>query len=319
MTQCPRGPPPVVSTHDGLTMDRPAGLLVPLTTPFDPATGDVAPISLRENARRVLHAGAAGVVAGGSTGEAALLDDSEFAQVIEWLRDVVADGQWLIAGAGRESTRATIAACHVAAERGADAVLVRTPSYYAPSINAPALAAHFRDVADASPVPVLLYNMPKYTHLPITDALLATLAAHENILGAKDSSGDLKNFSAFREAAPQWTMLMGSAALFYAALELGAAGAIAAVGCFAPAEVAAIWTAFSAQDKAEAGAKQERLAPLHTEIVSKLGVPGVKAAMDATGFVGGPVRAPLASLGQKELDTVTKLLKTVGVAPVDAA
>ena len=198
-------------------------------------------------------------------------------------------------------------------------MLVRTPSYYAPSISSAALLEHFRAVADESPIPVLLYNMPKYTCLPIADGLVASLANHENIWGAKDSSGDLKNFSAYRDAAPHWAMFMGSAALCYAGFELGATGSIAAVGCFAPALVAAICDAFARGDKAGAGATQEVVAPLHTEIVGKLGVAGVKAAMDAVGFYGGPVRSPLTALGEKQAGGIRRLLQEAGMHPVDAA
>ncbi len=164
--------------------ERPRGLLVPLTTPFDAATGDVAPIHLRENARALLRDGVAGLVAAGSTGEAPLLSDDEFRQVVGWLRDVVPDDRWLVAGTGRESTRATIAACRVAAEEGADAVLVRPPSYYSAAITSAALGKHFRRIAEESPLPVFLYNIPKYTGLPLGDALLAHLSDHENVWGA---------------------------------------------------------------------------------------------------------------------------------------
>jgi 4-hydroxy-2-oxoglutarate aldolase len=295
---------------------RPSGLLVPITTPFDPATGDVAPVHLRENVRALLREPVAGIVAAGSTGEAAMLDDGEYRQVVGWLRDVVPDEGWLVVGTGRESTRATCGACRDAAAEGADAVLVRPPSYYAPSIKPDALLRHFREVADASPIPVLLYNMPKYTHLPLADGLLAALADHENVWGVKDSSGDLKNFAAYRDAVPGWTLLMGSGALYYAALELGAAGAIAAVGCFAPAATAAVAEAFAAGDKARAGAAQERVAPLHREIVSGLGVPGVKAAMDLVGYAGGPVRPPLADVAPRDREKARTLLDQAGLLAV---
>ncbi len=198
--------------------DRPNGLLVPITTPFDAATGDVAPVTLRENARAILAAGVVGIVAAGSTGEAAMLGEDEYRQAVGWLRDVVDDGQWLVAGAGRESTRAAIAACHAAAEEGADAVLVRPPSYYSSAITPHGLLSHFRRIADESPVPVLLYNIPKYTHLSLSDALLSGLHGHQNVWGVKDSSGDLKNIGAYRDAAPSWSLFMVSGALYYAAL-----------------------------------------------------------------------------------------------------
>jgi 4-hydroxy-2-oxoglutarate aldolase len=289
--------------------EKPTGLLVPLTTPFDDVTGDVAPVALRDNARAIISAGASGIVAAGSTGEASLLSEAEFRQVVAWLRDVVPDDLWLLAGAGRESTRATVAACRSAAEEGADAALVRVPSYYAPVITTASLTDHFHTVADRSPIPIVLYNFPRYSHLPIPVELVAALANHENVWGAKDSAGDLKNFVAFREAAPNWAMLIGPGALYYAALELGAAGAIAAVGCFAARQTAEIGRQFAAGDTAAAGALQEVVVPLHKTIVGELGIPGIKVAMDAVGLVGGPARAPIPSLGGKGVERVRGLLR----------
>lgn len=292
---------------------RPRGLLIPVTTPFDDATGDVAPVLLRENARAVLGQGAVGVVAAGSTGEASMLSEEEYGRVVEWLRDVVPDDRWLIAGAGRESTRASVAACHAAAERGADGVLVRAPSYYGPVFTQPSLIDHFRAIADASPIPLILYNFPRYTHVPLTPQLVAALARHENIWGAKDSAGDLKNFVAFREAAPDWAMFIGPGAHYYPALELGAAGAIAAVGCFAAALTAEIGTAFAAGNAMRAGAVQEVVARLHRAIVGELGVPGIKAAMDEVGLAGGAPRPPIPLLAEKERARVRALLKEAGL------
>jgi 4-hydroxy-2-oxoglutarate aldolase len=292
-----------------MRQDRPSGLLVPLTTPFDPTTGDVAPVDLRENARVILEAGANGLVAAGSTGEASLLSEEEFRQVVAWLRDVAPGDRWLIAGTGRESTRATVAACHAAAEEGADAVLVRTPAYYAPVFTTQGLIDHFLHVADACPVPVLLYNFPKLTHTPITEAVAAALATHENIWGIKDSTGDLKNFGMYHEVAPGWALFMGTAEKYYAALEMDAAGAIAAAGNYAAASIVAIGTAFGAGDRAGAGAVQEVVAPLHREIVAKRGVPGIKAAMDLVGLAGGPVRPPLTDLDTRERDRLAGLLQ----------
>lgn len=294
---------------------RPCGLLVPITTPFDAATGDVAPVDLRENARALMAAGVDGLLAAGSTGEAALLDEREYQQVVAWLRDVVPDGRWLLAGAGRESTRATIAACQAAADEGADAVLVRPPAYYAPSLEPPALVDHFRRVADVSPIPVMLYNIPKYTHLSLNESVVGPLADHENIWGAKDSSGDLKQFATMREAAPHWTMLVGSGALAYAALEMGGAGAIAAVACFAGEATVAIGHCFRAGDRAGAGAAQERVAPLHRAIVGGRGVPGVKAAMDLVGLTGGPPRPPLTSVTAAQREELRGLLAGAGLLP----
>jgi 4-hydroxy-2-oxoglutarate aldolase len=292
---------------------RVRGLLVPVTTPFDPVTGDVAPVPLRGNARALLAAGVHGIVAAGSTGEAALLTDDEFRQTVEWLRGVVPDDRLLVVGTGRESTRASVAACRVAAEQGADAVLVRPPAYYGSSLSAPAMVEHFRRIADDSPAPVLIYNIPKYTHVALADQLLATLAGHPNVIGAKDSSGDLKNFAAYRAAAPGWALLMGSGSAFYAALELGAAGGILAVANLAVGLALEVWNRFAAGDRTGAGAAQERLTPLNRGTVGERGVPGVKAAMDLVGLSGGPVRSPLADLGAAERDRVAAVLREAGV------
>jgi 4-hydroxy-2-oxoglutarate aldolase len=293
------------------------GLLVPVTTPFDPVTGDLAPVPLRENARACLADGADGIVAAGSTGEASLLTEAEFRQLVEWLRDVVPPERPFIVGAGRESTRAAIEACRVAGEFGADAVLVRAPAYYGPSLSPAALTDHFRRVADASPVPVLLYNIPKYTHVAIADRVLAALTDHDNVAGVKDSCGDLRNFAAYVQAAPGWAHFIGSGALFYAALELGAVGGILAVGNPASALAGAVWRAWTAGDRAGAGAVQERLGPLHKAVVGELGVPGVKAALDAVGRAGGPVRPPLADLGANDRDRVAAALRAGGVPLAD--
>jgi 4-hydroxy-2-oxoglutarate aldolase len=287
---------------------RLAGLLVPITTPFDAQTGEVAPVALRGNARALLEAGVDGILAAGSTGEAALLSEAEYRQVIAWLRDVVPDDRLLLAGAGRESTGATVAACAAAADEGADAALVRPPAYYGPSLPAAALAGHFRRVADASPIPVLLYNIPKYTHLTLPDALFAGLSEHENVLGAKDSSGDLKLFAAYRAAAPAWALFVGSGSHYYAALELGAVGGILAVACYAAPIAVPVGERFAQGDRAAAGAAQEALTPLNREIVQRCGVPGVKAAMDAAGLAGGPVRAPLADLDNAERARIAALV-----------
>ncbi|HKI95052.1 MAG TPA: dihydrodipicolinate synthase family protein [Gemmatimonadales bacterium] len=293
--------------------DKLRGLLVPIVTPFDPVSGDVAPVSLRANARALLEAGVDGILAAGSTGEAAMLDEREFQQLVEWLRDVVPDERWLLAGTGRESTRATIAACKVAAEAGADAVLVRPPAYYGGGLSVTALVAHFRHVADASPVPVLLYNIPKYTHVALHEAVLAALAEHPNVVGAKDSSGDLKNFAAYRAAAPSWALLMGSGSHFYPALELGGVGAILAVANCAAGLAVRLARAFAGGDRAQAGATQEVLTPLNKLVVGELGVPGVKAAVDLVGMVGGPVRPPLADLDAPARARVQAALVAAGL------
>ncbi|HVH67804.1 MAG TPA: dihydrodipicolinate synthase family protein [Gemmatimonadales bacterium] len=295
-----------------MTERRLGGVLAPITTPFDSATGEVAPGHLRQNVTRLVAAGLDGVVVAGSTGESALLDPDEQRRMVGWVRDVLpgAGGRWLLAGTGGESTRQAVALTCAAAEEGADAVLVRPPSYFAAAVSPVTLVDYFRAVADASPVPVLVYNIPKYTHLSIAAGLLERLASHTNIVGVKDSSGDAKNLAAYRDAAPRWSVFVGSASLLYQALELGCEGGILAAACFAAELCAQVLAAFRAGDRATAGRLQERLGPLDKEVVGRLGPAGVKAAMDAVGggLYGGPVRAPLAPVAPADRERVAKLV-----------
>ena len=289
---------------------RPAGIFPPITTPFDRATGDFAPLQFRQNIDRLLAAGVSGIVVSGSTGEAALLDSDEQRRVVSVARTAMTNGTWLIAGTGGESTRETIALTRAATAEGADAVLVRPPSYYSAGTSPVSLLAHFRAVADASSVPVLVYNIPKYTHLALAPSLLQQLAAHERIIGVKDSSGDPKSVAAYREAVPDWTVVVGGASLLLTALELGCQGGIIGVSCYAPGLCVQLVREFTNGNRTAASALQERITPLDKEIVGKLGPAGVKAAMDAAGLYGGPVRAPLAPLSDQDRERVNALVRS---------
>ncbi|HEY7194470.1 MAG TPA: dihydrodipicolinate synthase family protein [Gemmatimonadales bacterium] len=288
---------------------RPAGIFPPITTPFDEVTGEIATPRFRDNIARLLAAGVNGIVVTGSTGESAMLDADEQRELVATARGVMTDGAWLIAGTGGESTRETIALTRAAADEGADAVLVRPPSYYAAGTTPASLLAHFVAVADASPVPVLIYNIPKYTHLALSPGLLEQLAGHGRVVGVKDSSGDPKSVAAYRSAVPHWSVLVGGASLLFTALELGCQGGIIGVACYAPALCVQLLREFTNGDRAAAGALQERITPLDKEIVGKLGPAGVKAAMDAVGLYGGPVRAPLAPLTDADRERVSALVR----------
>ena len=285
-----------------------AGVLAPVTTPFDGTSGELALERAVENGRRLLADGLDGLVAAGSSGEAPLLTPDEQRQLVAALRAVVPRDRWLVAGTGAESTRAAIALSRAAGAEGADACLVRPPSYFSAAHSPDSLTGYFRAIADASPVPVLVYNIPKYTHLAIAPDLLAGLADHGNIAGVKDSSGDLANLRAYRAAVPAWTVLVGSGSLLLAALEFGCQGGIVGVSCFAAGFVRDLVTAFRGGDRARAIALQARLASLDKEIVGRLGPAGIKAAMDVVGLYGGPVRDPLAPLTAPERERIGQLL-----------
>lgn len=276
------------------------GVILPVTTPFDAASGEVAPISFRDNLRSWLAAEVDGFVLAGSTGEAPLLDEDEVVRLVEWARDVVPPERALIAGTGAESTRASVRAARAVAGAGADAVLVRPPAYYRSRMDPETLRRHFEELAEAIPIPLILYNVPQFVPVEITAGLLGELGTHPNIAGIKDSTGDLKNLGTLLDAAPpDCAVLVGSGALLYAALEMGAAGGIVAVGCLAPELAVAVHRSFRAGDLQASGGAQGRLSSPHKRVVRDLGVPGVKYALDLLGYVGGPPRPPLRPLDDR--------------------
>ncbi len=285
------------------------GVLVPMTTPFA-KDGEMEGASFMANARAYIESGLSGLVTAGSTGEAPLLDDDERRELVELVRPLVPADRWLIAGVGAESTRATIVRAREAAAHGADAVLVVAPHYYGSAMTDPVLAAHFRRVADESPVPLILYNIPKYAHFALSAELVAALSLHQNVIGVKDSSGDIESLRRYLASQSEtFTVLTGSGATFLPALELGARGGILGVACFAEPLVRVVYESFRHGDRAAALRAQEALSLLAKEIVNALGPAGVKAAMHAVGLRAGTLRAPLVSLSPDESTHVRELLQ----------
>jgi 4-hydroxy-2-oxoglutarate aldolase len=201
----------------------------------------------------------------------------------------------VIAGTGRESTRATIAASKRAAALGADAVLVRTPSFFKSLCTQALLIRHYSAVADESPIPILLYNFPASTGVAFTPDTLATLAEHRNIIGMKESGTDAAAFAAFVDAAPErFSMLAGTGTVFYADLCLGAIGGNLAIAAVEPELCLRLFAEVNAGRHAEGRRLQALMTPLARMVTSGYGVPGLKAALDLAGYKGGDPRAPLA-------------------------
>ena len=280
-----------------------------MTTPFK-ENGDLDRAAFEHNVRAHMKQGLHGVVVAGSTGEAALLDEREREQLAEWARPHVGGDRLLIAGAGAESTRAAVRYADRAAERGVDAVLVVAPHYFGSAMTHDALRAHYLRIADESPVPVILYNIPKYMHFRLAQPLVQELAKHENVAGIKDSSGDRDSLTEYLTAqSDTFTTITGSGQIWGTALQMGARAGILAVALFAPALALSVFEAHARKDATTADALQARLTPLAKVIVGELGIAGVKAALDAVGLGGGPPRAPLLPLGRGDLDRVRQLLR----------
>ena len=294
------------------------GVFVPVTSPFDPVTGDLDVIALRANLRRVLAAPVQGLVVAGTTGEAPLLAPDERKAAIRAAAELVGDGRLVIAGTGAESTRETVRLSVEAAEAGADAVLVQPPAYYRSEMSDRLLALHYRAVADSSPLPVVLYQAPlACSTLELSTPLVAQLSRHPGIVGIKDSRGKLPALGEHLDAvADGFRVLVGNGAKLYAALEMGAHGGILGIANLVPAETAEMLRLHGEGRHREAGRIQERIGPLHKEVVAGLGVPGVKAALDLVGASGGMPRPPLVAVDSRSVEKIRAILRRAGTRTV---
>ncbi len=289
------------------------GLMVPAVSTFD-ANGELDRAAFLANLDAHLSFGMDGVLVAGSSGESALLDDTDRRQLLSWARERVPHDKWMLAGIGSESTRQTISRAHDAKAAGADAVLFVSPHYYLKRMTQAALTAHFRAVADASPLPVMLYNIPVYAHVVMSPEFVHEMAQHENVIGMKDSAGNLPVLAEYLGAQSEnFRVLTGSGATVVPALSLGVKGAILAIALYAGPLVRQMVDLFWEGRLEEAAGIQARLAPLATDIAGAMGPAGIKAAMTHSGLAGGPTRAPLLGLSADELATVRARLAAAGI------
>ena len=293
-----------------------AGIYTPIATPFRD-DGTVDERALAANVSRWMTTPLTGLVVLGSNGEAASLEDAEADRVVEIVRAGVPSSRPLIAGTGRESTRATIAATRRAAAAGADAALVRTPSFFKPQMTSDAFVRHFTEVADASPVPVLLYNVTLYTGVNLLPDAVERLAVHPNIVGIKESGSDIGQIAEYVARTPDdFTVLAGSATTLVHALCAGCDGAILALASLAPAECVSMTMLVREKRLDEAAALQRRLMPMARSVGTTYGVPGLKAALELKGYAGGPPRPPLRPVSSEVVDIIRRQLDEL--IPADA-
>lgn len=284
------------------------GILPPLTTPFAP-DGSIAPERLRENIARYNRIGLAGYVVNGSTGESVLLRWEEIYRLWEAARAATPPEKTLIAGTGAESTTETIAHTNRAAEMGYNAALVRTPSFYKPAMNEDTLAEHYLRVADAARVPILVYSVPIFTHVQVEAPLIARVAKHPNIIGMKDSSGDVPGVARIIAEAPRnFRTLVGSAATLYESLEIGAVGAILALACAFPELCVEIYEKARTGDPAGARSLAQKLNAPAKMFGPRYGIAGLKYALDQLGYYGGPPRPPLVPVNEAARQEIDALL-----------
>jgi 4-hydroxy-2-oxoglutarate aldolase len=276
--------------------------------------------ALAANVSRWMSTPLTGLVVLGSNGEAATLEDEEADRIVEIVRGGVPPARPLIAGTGRESTRATIAATRRAAAAGVSAALVRTPSFFKPQMTTDAFVRHFTEVADASPVPVLLYNVTLYTGVNLLPDAVERLALHPNIVGIKESGSDIGQIAEYVARTPDdFTVLAGSATTLVHALCAGCDGAILALASLAPAECVQMAELVRDRRLDEAAVLQRRLMPLARSVGTTYGVPGLKAALDLLGYAGGAPRPPLRPVSSDVIDIIRRQLDALIPAEARAA
>jgi 4-hydroxy-2-oxoglutarate aldolase len=294
----------------------PKGVFAPVATTFNDQD-ELDLDAFKSNMEVYAESPLDGVVFLGSNGEFALLDTQEKLQLIEAGIDANNGRKRVLAGTGVESTRATIALTKEAAGLGIDYALIVTPHYYKPAYDAKAVLAHYKAIADASPVPILIYVMTAYTGVDLPGPVIAELSAHPNIAGIKDSAGNAPKVAEMIEtAAGGFAVLAGSASFLYPALCLGATGGIVALGNVAPGLCKEIASKFEAGDHECARKLQLRAIAPNAAVTSKYGIPGLKVALDHVGLKGGRPRPPLQPLSEADAAKVKETLDKADIGRV---
>lgn len=289
------------------------GIFPPVPTPFTEA-GELNLGALQSNIQSLVAAGVHGVVLLGSNGEYPLLDEDEKRAVIAAGLEALPPGKLGLVGTGAESTRAVLRLTEYAAARGAAAVLVVSPSYYKPMMTREALRRFYLEVAGASPVPVMLYSVPKFTGYDLPADLVVELAQHPNICGIKDSSGNVVQLAGYVDRCPPgWSIVVGNGSALYPAMAVGVQGGVLALANVAPAETVRLYDLYRAGELAEARRLQALLTPVNQAVTAQFGIPGVKAAMEMRGLYGGPPRPPLLPLDPGGRERLTEILRQAGL------
>ena len=286
-----------------------SGIIPAVPTPFS-EDGQLNLDGLRFNLNRLGEEPLSGYLIGGSNGEFVYLSAEERVQVVTTAREVIPEDRVLIVGTGMESTRSTIAMTKMMAEAGAEVAIVVCPNYFTNKMTTDALVKHYSSVADASPIPILLYSVPANTGFDLPIEAVVRLAPHENIIGMKDSGGNITRIGSLVLKTPDdFSMMAGSGGFYLAALAVGCVGTICALANIAARQLALIQEYFDQADLINARATQLRLIEPNTILTVKLGVPGLKNAMDMLGFKGGTARPPLLPLSDDEKDEVRRVLE----------
>lgn len=290
------------------------GVLPPMITPFT-KEGELDLAAHCFNVKRWNEAALAGYLVLGSNSEAVYLNKEEKLALIQATVEVAEEGKLIMAGTGMESTRETIALTQAAAEAGAHCALILTPNYYGSQMGDEAQIEFFTDVADAVDIPILIYNVTKFTHINISPRAVEVLAKHPNIIGMKDSSGSIPQLMQYKAVvdAAEFNLLVGTASAWYPALDLGIEAAIMALANSCPTECVEIQSLYDQGKRQEAKALYERMFPLNHAVTATYGVAGLKYVCDELGYKGGFVRRPLLDLKEENKKNLQSILLKAGL------
>ncbi len=289
------------------------GILPPIATPFD-KKGNIAHEELTRNVARLSQSGIRGVLVLGSNGEYPYLSEGEKRDAIKTVVTATPDDMVVVVGSGCESTRETIRLTKDCANLGAHAALVVTPCYYGGKMTPMALQDHFEQVASQSPIPVLLYNVPKFTSINIDLATILKLSHHPNIVGIKDSSGNVAQLGEILVRTDNdFQVLVGTAGVLHAALTLGCPGGILALANVAPRECVQIQKLLADGQVEQARDLQLKMLPVNRAVTATYGIAGLKAALDMVGYFGGEPRSPLMPLDETAREELKQILVTAGL------
>ncbi|MDP3488343.1 MAG: dihydrodipicolinate synthase family protein [Bacillota bacterium] len=288
------------------------GIFAPIPTPF--VNGEIAWDKLSENIAKWSKTNLTGMVVLGSNGEFAFLDHQEKVEMVRFVREHLPKDKMVIAGTGCETTRETITLTQECAAAGADVALVLNPYYYKDSYTEPVLKQYFHDIAEASPVPVMLYNMPKNTGVNLSAKLVIELSKHSNITGVKDSSGNLVQIADIcAGTSADFSVFAGSSSFLLPALSVGAVGGTLALANIMPNECVEVVTLFQQGKLAEAKVLQHRLLEPNNAVTAKWGISGLKVALDYLGYFGGEPRKPLLPLTPADITQLHQVLQRAGL------
>jgi 4-hydroxy-2-oxoglutarate aldolase len=291
----------------GVKMMKLSGVMPPITTPFQ--DGKLASDKLKKNFQEWNKTGLSGYLVLGSNGEAVYINEKEKIRIIEISRESIPTSKIMLVGTGMESTQETIRFTNDAAKMGADCALVVTPSYFKGSMKPQILYDHFIAVAESSRIGILIYNVPQFTGINLEPELVAKLSKHSNIIGIKDSSGNIGQLSEIIHLSKKgFAVFVGSAPVFFPALCVGAVGGILAVANVVPQECVQIQNLFKKGKLNEARALQGQLTPLAKAVTARYGIGGLKMAMDLAGHFGGNPRLPLKRPGKEVEEELRRLL-----------